>query len=81
MLRPYYEVGNAYYNAKQNKESTYDELQRYQDYLLDKNLSKEKRDEYINRVRDLKDDYREAERDDDAAERALERFKKERNLK
>lgn len=81
LLRPYYEVGSEYYDAKRKKESVYGDLKRYQDYLLDKNLSKDKRDNYINKVRDLKDDYRSAERDYDYADRALQRFKRDHNIR
>ena len=80
VLRPYYDVGSAYYAAKREKKQLEDDLERYQGYLLDKKLSQEKRNNYIDKIRALKDDYRTVERDYAVAKRDLERFKRERRL-
>lgn len=69
-LRPYYNVASRYYDTKTKREKFYKELDKYQGYLLDNKLSAEKRDQYISKIKDLKNqqfridqDFRYAEED------------------
>lgn len=79
-LRLFYDIPNQFYQAKKNRDKFFDELDRYQDYLLDKKLSLEKRDQYIEKIHQLKKDQYKIERDYIDAERELNHFERRNNL-
>ena len=79
-LRPFYDVPYAYYQSKKNRDALVKEIDKYQNYLLDKKLSKEKRDSYIDKIRDLKNDKNRLESDFEYAERRLNRFERDNGL-
>ncbi|WP_347452751.1 DUF2799 domain-containing protein [Acinetobacter thermotolerans] len=80
-LKPYHDVAAQYYQAKKVKDQLFDELERYQGYLLDPKLSKENRETYTRRIRELKIKQERIEFDYFDAEHKLARFKRERGLK
>ncbi|ATO20317.1 hypothetical protein BS636_11890 [Acinetobacter sp. LoGeW2-3] len=79
-LKPYHEVAAQYYQAKKAQDEWFDELERYQSYLLDPKLTKENRDSYIHRIRELKIKQERIEFNYFDAERKLARFKREHDL-
>ncbi|QIO06220.1 DUF2799 domain-containing protein [Acinetobacter shaoyimingii] len=79
-LRPFYDIPNDYYQAKNKRDSVLKELDKYQDYLLDKKLTQEKRNFYINKIRELKSEKSRVEDDYDDALRRLNRFERQNNL-
>ena len=79
-LMPFYNTANQFYEAKKKRDAFYKELDRYQDYLLDTELSKEKRDSYIKKIKELKREQDRIDRDYDHADRDRRRFERERRL-
>lgn len=79
-LRPYYDVPYSYYQARKKRKDLVDELDKYQDYLLDKNLNSQKRDQYIEKIRKLKSEKYDVESDFDDAERRLRNFERKNKL-
>lgn len=79
-LEPYHTVARNYYHAQQQKEALFDDLERYQGYLLDQKLSKERREEYRNKVRELRIKQERIDFNYFEAERQLTRFKREKGL-
>lgn len=79
-LRPFYDVPHQFYQAEVNKNNLDRELNRHQDYLLDKDLSKEKRDQYIKKIQQLKIDKKRIENEYDDAEWKLTQFKRRHYL-
>ncbi|MFV5492187.1 DUF2799 domain-containing protein [Acinetobacter sp. ASP199] len=79
-LKPYHDVASQYYQAKKAKDEWFDELERYQTYLLDNQLSKENRESYIRRIRELKIKQERMEFNYFEAERKLARFQREHGL-
>lgn len=79
-LRPYRDVANNYYHAKTEKEKVNKELDRYQDYLLDEKLSTEKRNEYIQKIKRMKQDKIRVDNDFNYADRELRYFKRKNYL-
>ena len=53
-LEPYHRIARDYYDAKKEQDALFDDLERYQRYLLDKDLSKERREEYRKKIRELR---------------------------
>lgn len=79
-LRPFYNTAHQFYEAGKSRESFYKELDRYQDYLLDRNLKKETRDIYMKKVRELKRDQDKIERGYEYEDRQRRRFERENGL-
>lgn len=79
-LRSYYDVPYSYYQARQKRNALLDDLEKYQDYLLDKNLTAQKRDQYIEKIRKLKSEKYEVESAFDDAERRLRNFERQNKL-
>lgn len=79
-LRPFYDIPNNYYQAKKKRDSVLKDLDKYQDYLLDKKLTAEKRNLYINKVRELKSEKTRVEDDYEDALKKLKRLERQNNL-
>lgn len=79
-LEPYHRVAREYYHARQEQESLLSDLERYQRYLLDKDLSKERREEYRTKIRELRIKQDRIEFNYLEAERRLARFQREKGL-
>ncbi len=79
-LKPYHDIAAQYYQAKKAQDEWFDELERYQNYLLDPKLTKENRDSYIRRIRELKIKQERIEFNYFDAERKLTRFQREHGL-
>ena len=79
-LRPFHDTAITYYQARKAKDELFDELERYQQYLLDRDLSKETREHYRKRLAELRIQQERIEFNYFEADRQLTRFKRQHGL-
>ena len=79
-LKPYRNVAYSYYLARKEYVALDEEMERYQNYLLNKKITTEQRDQYIDHITNMKDNYRDKKYNYDQAERNLLEFKKDHGL-
>lgn len=79
-LAPFHRVAADYYQARKQKDELFDELERYQKYLLDRDLSKEQREQYRKRLAELRIQRERIEFNYFEADRKLMIFKREHGL-
>lgn len=79
-LAPFYNVADQYYRSKKDKDAKDKEIETYRDYLLDDKITKEKREEYLKKIKSLKQDKLRLDLNFNHAERELNKFRRFHHL-